>query len=173
MNKAGSRHLETQGGYTLVEVVVTVAISALLLGALVSVMLTTSQATNVATSRVEASSQIRNFEYFAYEDFAGADITDLNASCRPSTPCSSQPITLTGVPADSPSTLYQVTYSWDSSSRLLTRQAGSNPALNTATNVRGFEWYVDSNQTVVVDMTVTVGAYTESQSFRFFPRRNP
>lgn len=173
MNKARSRHLKTQGGFTLIEVIITTAISALLLGALVSVMLTSTQATNTATSRVEASSQIRNFEYFAYEDFAGADITDLNGSCTASSRCSSQPITLTGIPAGNPTTTYQVTYSWDSTSGLLTRQAGSNPALNAATNVHGFDWYVDANQTVVVDLTVTVGSYTESQSFRFFPRRNP
>jgi prepilin-type N-terminal cleavage/methylation domain-containing protein len=164
-------HLDSQGGYTLIEVIIATALGALLMGALISVILTTTRATAIATSRVEASSQIRNFEYFAYEDFAGSNVSDLAGGCTPSSPCSTSAITLSGSDPGSPNQ-YQVRYTWDQAKKLLQRQVGS-ASINAATNVNGFAWYVDTNNTVVVSLTVTVGTYSDSQTFRFYPRRNP
>jgi pantothenate synthetase len=42
-----------------------------------------------------------------------------------------------------------------------------------ATDVSAFAWYVDTNSTVVVSITVTVQSYSESETFRFYPRINP
>lgn len=162
----------SQRGYTLVELILTVAIGALLMGALVSVFLTTTRASNIATGRVEASGQLRNFEFFAYADFAGATIADLNSGCTASAPCSSAAITLTGVPVSNPVGTRHVTYTWNQTNQFLDRQIDANPPLHAATNVTNFHWYVDANQTVVVTMTITVNTYTQAQMFRFYPRRN-
>jgi prepilin-type N-terminal cleavage/methylation domain-containing protein len=164
-------HLKSQDGYTLIEVIVASAIGALLLGALVSVFLTTMRATGIATSRVEASGQIQNFEYFAYEDFAGSNVSDLTSGCTPSSPCTSA-ITLSGIDPSNPGQTYPVSYTWDKSKQLLARQAGGG-SINAAIDVNDFWWYVDANNSVVVNLTVSVGAYNDSQTFRFYPRRNP
>ena len=162
-------HLQGQGGYTLVELIVTTTIAALVMAALVSVFLTTTRATIDATSRVEASSQVRNFEIFAYDDFTGSGAGDFNAGCRVSSPCQSL-ITLNETHADQN---YTVSYSWDQTNQTLDRSVGGNPPLHAATNVQDFRWYVDTNQSVVLTLKITVGTYTESQTFRFYPRRNP
>ncbi len=169
-------YIHSQGGYTLIEVIISVAIGAILMAGLSSVVLTSVRASNVATSRVEASSQIRSFQSFAYADFAHSDASGL-AGCTPSTPCTTQPIVLAGTQVNSsgqpvgPST---VTYTWDGSD-FLDRQVGGS-SLHAATNVSSFSWYVTSGSglsTVVVNMTVTAQAYSESQSFIFYPRVNP
>ena len=165
-----------QGGFTLVELIIALALSGLLLTALTSVVLTAWRAGDTATSRIEASSQLRSFEAYAYDDFALSDVSNLSG-CTPSAPCSS-PITLNGTqasnafpPVTNPS--YQVVYSWDQANRFLQRQVGGNPAVHAAVNVAAFSWFVDTNSTVIVSLTVTVSAYSESQTFRFRPRLNP
>lgn len=165
-----TRHLRSQDGYTLIEVVITAALGALLMTALTSVILTANQAVTTASNRVEASSQIRSFEYFAYDDFALSDRSRVSGSATS--------ISLAGTqasnnvqPVFNPN--YTVTYTWDSSSNVLDRQVGANPAVHAATNVTAFSWFVDANGTVVVNLTVTVGAYSESQTFRFYPSVNP
>ncbi len=147
-----------QDGFTLVEVIITLAIASLLLSALVSVIYTTSQATRIASSRVEASNELRNFQQFAYDDFAQSNVAVL-AGCTQASSCSS------------PIALPSVTYTWDGSNFL--DRATSDVTTHAATNVTAFSWYVDTNSTVVVSLTVTVQAYSLSQTFRFQPRINP
>ena len=158
MRQRACGRMEGQNGYTLVEVVISVAIGGVLMSALTSVVLTTWRATTIATSRVEASGQIRSFQYFAYDDFAQANISTLGA-CSPSSPCTT------------PIGLSTVTYTWDGSTFL--DRATSLTTIHAATNVTAFSWYVDSNSSVVVSLTVTVNAYSQSQTFRFYPRLNP
>jgi hypothetical protein len=67
---------------------------------------------------------------------------------------------------------YQVQYTWDGSS-FLDRAVGTGAAKHAATDVTAFSWYVDTDASVVVSLTVTIQAYSESQVFRFYPRRNP
>jgi prepilin-type N-terminal cleavage/methylation domain-containing protein len=172
-------YARSQGGYTLVEVLITIALTALLMTALTSVVFTSVRAVDVASSRVEASSQIRNFQYFADDDFAQSAVP-VGGSCgTPSTPCSTQPVVLSGTqvtnsvqPAGS---AVVVTYTWDGSN-FLDRQVSAGPPIHAATNVSAFSWYVDttaSRPTVVVSITVTVSSYSESQTFRFYPRVSP
>ncbi|TMC54345.1 MAG: type II secretion system protein [Chloroflexi bacterium] len=149
--------LKGQGGFTLVEVIISAAIGALLLSALTSVVLTSWRGAMIATSRVEASSQIRNFEYLAYDDFARS-ATPSGGAC----PCTTQPLLLSGV-----------TYTWDGRSFLDRAVANTGATEHAATDVSAFSWYVDTNSTVVVSLTITIQAYSESQTFRFYPRVNP
>lgn len=169
-----------QGGFTLVEVIIALAIGVLLLSVVSSIVLTAWRASSIAGSRVEASSQVRSFEQFAYDDFASSGAPATGSCGTPSSPCTTQPLVLDGIqasnstpPVTSP---YQVTYTWDGSD-VLDRQVGSGgPLMHAATNVSAFSWYVDtatSSSTVVVKMTVTVGAYSQSQTFKFYPRMNP
>ena len=171
-----ARRMHNQGGFTLVELLIALALSVLLMTALTSVVLTTWRANDVASSRVEASSQIRNFAAVAYDDFALSNIANLSG-CVPAAPCTS-PITLVGSqtsnsasPVVNPS--YQVVYSYNADNEVINRQAGGGPASPAATNVTAFDWFVDTNSTVIVQLTVTVSSYSESQTFRFRPRVNP
>jgi len=169
-------YVRSQGGYTLIEVIVSVAIGAILMAVLTSVVLTSARASNVATSRVEASSQIRSFQFFAYDDFAHSGLSGLGG-CTQAAPCTTQPIVLTGTQVNSsgqPIGAQTVSYTWDGSNDL-DRAAGGAP-IHAASNVSAFSWYVSSGpglSTVVVNLTVTVQAYSESQSFIFYPRVNP
>lgn len=146
-----------QGGFTLVELIITLALASLLMTALVSVMLTTFRASSIASSRVDASSQIRNFELFAYDDITTVSVSSIN-------PCASSCTT--------PLTVGPVTYSWNSSTNFLDRVT-SQSSRHVASNVTAFAWHVDPNATVVVSLTVTFQNYAESQTFRFYPRLNP
>jgi prepilin-type N-terminal cleavage/methylation domain-containing protein len=150
--------LTGQEGYTLVEVVIAMALGALLMSALTSVVLTSWRASDMALSRVEASGQIRNFQTFAYDDFARSDLSTLGG-CTATAPCKT------------PINLATVTYTWDAKSKFLDR-ATSQSRIHAARNVEPFGWYVDKN-TVVVSLTVTVRSYSQSQTFRFYPRLNP
>lgn len=161
-----------QGGFTLVELIIAVALGALLMGAMISVFLTSARAARDATGRIEASGQIRNFEYFAYEDFGGSAISDFNPGCTASSPCVSQ-VALHEVKFDNPSQTYVVTYGWDQTNQVLNRTVDTAPPLHAAINVSGYHWYIDANGTVVIALTVTVGSYSDSQTFRFYPKRNP
>jgi prepilin-type N-terminal cleavage/methylation domain-containing protein len=173
------RYARSQSGYTLIEVVITAAISAVVMSALTSVVLTTFNASKVATSRIQASSQIRSFQFFANDDFAHSGVPDTSGCGTAASPCSTQPLVLNGVqvsnsvsPAPAP---YQVTYTWDGAS-VLERQTSGGGDVNAATNVSAFSWYLEGASprlTVVVSLTVTVGAYSQSQTLRFYPQVNP
>lgn len=158
MKPAVSRSTTGQDGYTLVELIITLGIGAILMSALTSVVLTSWRGVTIASSRVEASNQIRNFQTFAYDDFARSNILNLSG-CTQAAPCST------------PIALATVTYAWDGSNFL--DRATSQATIHAATNVSAFSWFVDTNSTVVVQLTVTVQPYSESQSFRFYPRLNP
>jgi prepilin-type N-terminal cleavage/methylation domain-containing protein len=170
------RYAKGQGGYTLVEVLVASALGLVVMTGLAQVVLPTWRAGNIATSRIEASGQVRNFQFDAYDDFALSGVPTLSncASASPP-PCT---ITLSGLQASNStvpvSTGYQVTYTWDGAN--VDRKVGSNPPNHAATNVTGFSAYIAGtapNQTVVVTLTVTVQAYAETQTLRFYPRVNP
>jgi prepilin-type N-terminal cleavage/methylation domain-containing protein len=141
MNRA--KYWRDQSGYTLIEVVITSALTLVVMSALTSVVLTSVRAANTATGRVEASSQIRNFEYRAYDDFAHSGVPA--ASCSVSVPCSTAPLVLSGP-------------QWHSSP-----PSASNYQVDDT----------PPKQTVVVNLTVVVLGYSESQTFRFYPRLNP
>ncbi|HEY4888267.1 MAG TPA: prepilin-type N-terminal cleavage/methylation domain-containing protein [Candidatus Dormibacteraeota bacterium] len=164
----------SQGGYTLVELIVASAIGLLVMTGLTSVVLTTWQAGTVATSRIEASSQIRNFQFEAYDDFALSGVPAIS-SCTSGDlpPCT---IALSGLKASNSTppvpVPYQVKYTWDGAN--LDRQIGSS-SNHAATNVTAFSAYMSGTapyQTVVVTLTVTVQSYAETQTLRFHPRVN-
>lgn len=166
-----------QAGYTLIEVVITAAIGAVVMSALASVILTAVNATDTASSRVEASAQIRSFEFFAYEDFASAQVQN-GGSCTQGSPCTVQPIVLSGTrvtggspPVPSNTT---VSYAWDGSGFVYRQFSGGTE--RAATDVSSFAWYVDTSgsfTTLVVQLTVTIRSYSESQTFLFYPHVNP
>jgi prepilin-type N-terminal cleavage/methylation domain-containing protein len=181
MKRSLGHYARSQEGYTLLEVVIASAIGAIVMTALTSVILTSVNAGNTATSRIEASGQIRNFEFFAYDDFAHSGVPKPTGCGTVDNQCSRQALVLSGAQVDNSLAPVgtQVSYTWDGSS-LLDRQAGADPSTAThilaATNVTGFFWYVDGqnpNQTVVVNLTVKVQSYIESQTLRFHPRVNP
>ena len=171
-------YARSQSGYTLVEVVIALAVGVIVMGGLTSVMFTGWRAGETATSRVEASAQIRNFQSFADDDFAQSRMPTPGGCGTSANPCTTQAIVLNGWhvtnstnPMSSP---YHVTYSWDGS-QFLDRQVGSS-SQHAATSVTLFAWYVDvstPHPTVVVSMTVTVGTYSESQTLRFLPQLKP
>jgi prepilin-type N-terminal cleavage/methylation domain-containing protein len=164
----GRAFFKSQGGFTLVELLIAAAIGTLLMTAITSVVLTSWRATTIASSRVEASGEVRNFEYYAYDDFARSSIPDAGA-CAPASPCTTQPLVMNGNQLSSP---ISVTYAWDGT-QFLDRTVGTGPSEHMATDVSAFSWYVDANSTVVVTMTVTIQSYSESETFRFYPRVNP
>ena len=177
MKGAFGTYARSQNGYTLVEVVIASAIGAILMSALTSVVLTSMRAANIATSRIEASGQIRNFESYAYDDFAGSVIPDPSTCAAPPAACSivlsgtrvSNSITPTAAP-------YTVTYSWNGTSGSPLDRAFGGTSRHVATSVAAFSWYVDGSapyRTVIVSLTVKVQDYSESQTLRFFPRVNP
>ena len=165
----------SQAGYTLVEVIIALAIGALLMVALTSVIFTAVKATSVASNQVEASAEVRNFEYYAYDDFARSSLPSAG-TCTPSSPCTTQPLTLSGIQVTNTTAQPQpvtVSYTWDGTANLDRSVGGSGSSRHTATDVTAFDWYVDTNSTVVVSMTVTVGTYSETETFRFYPRMSP
>jgi type II secretory pathway pseudopilin PulG len=179
-----SRYARDQGGYTLVELVIASAIGLMVMTGLTSVVLTTWRAGTTATSRIQTSAQIRNFQSKAYDDFALSTLP-VPAGCpaTAASPCSSA-IVLQGSQASNYTTPditpYQVTYTWDDGAGILAREArlGTDPpaTFNAATGVTDFSWYLDgsgSHQTVVVTISVTVQSYRQTQTLRFFPRVNP
>jgi len=160
------RCAQGQGGYSLIEVVVASAIGAMLMTGLTSVILTSVRATTTASNRIEASSQIRSFQYFAYDDFARSQVP---ADCPgPSLPgC----VFLHG-PTPSAGD-YTVIYSWDGASILQRQVVGNGPPKRVASNVTVFSWYLvgtSPRQTCVITLTVKVGSYAASQTFLFYPQ---
>ena len=155
----------------MVEVVIASAIGAVVMAGLASVILTSVQATGTATSRVEASSELRTIEFFARDDFARSSVP---TTCPgvPATSClvlRGQQVTGSSAPQAQP---YQVMYTWDGSA-FLDRQVGTEPARHIASDVTAFTWYVQGSgqkQTCVLQVTVTVGGYSESQTLLFYPQ---
>ena len=175
MKKELRRYAGNQGGYTLVELIVASAVGVLVMTGLTSVIMTASRSGTVATSRVEASAQVRNFVFDANADFALSQTPVIN-SCSPGDPppCT---ITLTGLQASDSQpplqTSYTVTYRWDGSN--VDRQIGST-TVHAATNVSAFSAVLTGaapHQTVLVTLTVTVQSYSETQALRFYPQVNP
>jgi prepilin-type N-terminal cleavage/methylation domain-containing protein len=174
------RYAKSQGGYTLVELMVASAIGLFVMSGLTSVVMTSWRAGSTATSRVEASGQIRSFQFRAYDDFALADVPVIE-SCNfaDPPPCT---ITLSGWEVTDSSMVpfnYQVTYTWDGVN--LDRQVKGSDARHVATNVSAFSVDLSGtypNQTVAVTLTVTLRnnaevVYSETQTLRFDPRANP
>jgi len=177
------RQMRSQSGFTLVELLVASAIGVIVMTGLTSVVLTTWRAGTIATGRIEASAQIRNFQFDAYDDFALSSLPDTSGCGTPPWTC---PIHLYGTQAAIVNgslvldPTYQATYTWDPTSHTLDRAVGTNqmvhPMVHAATNVTAFSWYEDTSTlhpTVVVTLTVTVQSYAETQIMRFYPRVNP
>jgi prepilin-type N-terminal cleavage/methylation domain-containing protein len=173
MKRTPASYLRSQSGYTLVEVVITAAIGAVVMSALSSVVLTSFRANMTATSRVEASTQIRNFQFRAYDDFARSKLPLLKL-CGDSqaNACTTTPVVMQGLRVTDPiklsTALYEVRYVWDGVSSV-DRQAGIDPPKHLATNVTNFQWWLDGN-TVTVSLTVKVYDYSETQVMLFYPR---
>jgi prepilin-type N-terminal cleavage/methylation domain-containing protein len=170
--------LRSQEGFTLVELLVASAIGVIVMTGLTSVVLTSWRAGSIATGRILASSQIRNFEFAAQDDFALSALpTPSGCAATIGSPCTTQVIALQGSRASNaaPPSInpYSVSYTWDGTG-LVFRQVGANSPVEAATNVSAFSWYIDgSSQTVVVTMSVTVQSYTQTQTFRFHTEVNP
>ena len=169
-----------QAGFTLIEVIIATALGLLVLGALTSVVVTMMIADNTASGRIEASSQVRNFQFAAYDDFALARPPAPSGCGTPTARCTTQDLVLTGTRAPNPSdgmpVSYTVRYAWDPSRQVVTRYAGTASRV-TASNVTAYSWYIDRAGfylTVVVNITVTIpsynATYSESQTLRFYPR---
>jgi len=170
--------VRSQGGYTLVELIVASAIGLMVMTGLTSVVFSSWRAAMAATSRIEASGQVRNFQFEAYDDFALSGVPTLsNCTAGSPPPCT---VALSGLRTPNSTVSVPVTYTWDGAN--VDRQVGGGAANHAATNVAAFSAFIDAadprHPTVVVTMTVTVGAgagqfYSESQTLRFYPRVNP
>jgi type II secretory pathway pseudopilin PulG len=173
----------SQGGYTLVELIIATAIGTLVLGAMASIVLTTATGANVAMSHMDASSQIRTFQINAYDDVAFSSLPAPSGCGTQGNPCTTQALLLQGLrmpnqplPGQAP-TQTSVTYSWDPTQHLVTRQIGDGVARTVASNVTSYSWYIDSNgahPSLVIALTVTEvnynATFTEVQTFRFNPQ---
>ena len=172
MSEAHSPRLRGQAGFTLIELLIASALGILVMTALTSVVLTAYQANQAATSRVEASGQIRSFQQTAYDDFASSTLPAAPGGCGTSTqPCTQDPIQLRGCALSSAGAPQQrnVSYAWSTGSGVVDRKVGSATVNPAASNVTAFAWYLDG-QTVVVSLTVKVRAISQSQTMRFYPR---
>jgi prepilin-type N-terminal cleavage/methylation domain-containing protein len=167
------RYAGSQGGYTLVELIVASAIGVLVMTGLTSVVLSSSRAGAVATSRIEASAQLRSFESFAHDDFARSAAPNAGSCTQPAPSSSAIVLTGTQVVSTGPETGYTVSYTWDGSNFLDRQVADTGASLHAATNVTRFSWYVDCNAAYVVSLTVQVQQYRLSQTFLFYPQVHP
>jgi prepilin-type N-terminal cleavage/methylation domain-containing protein len=171
---------KSQAGFTLIEVIIATTLGLLVLSALTSVVLTTMIADNTASGHIEASSQVRNYQFAAYDDFVLARPPAPPGCGTATTQCTTQDLVLTGThapnPPDAVPVSYTVRYAWDPSLQVVTRYAG--PASRVvASHVTAYSWYVDRSglyPTVVVNITVTIpsynATYSASQTLRFYPR---
>ena len=118
-----------QAGFTLIEVIIATALGLLVLSALTSVVLTTMMADNTASGRIEASSQVRNYQFAAYDDFVLARPPVPPGCGTATTKCTTQDLVLTGTlapnPPDATPVPYTVRYAWDPSLGVVTRYAGT------------------------------------------------
>jgi prepilin-type N-terminal cleavage/methylation domain-containing protein len=167
-----------QAGFTLIELLVASAVGLIIMSGLTSVVLTTYRASQTASTRVEAAGEIRTFEQTAYGDFATSSLPVPPGGCgSSSSPCIHDPIQLQGckmtnlaTPSPQASAL---TYVWPLGSSTVNRTVGGVPVNAAAAGVTAFSWYLDGtapNQSVVVALTVQMGAVTQSQTMRFYPR---
>ncbi len=169
-----------QAGFTLIELVIATALGLVVMGALISVVLTSILADNTATARVEASSQVRNFQFTAYDDFVLARPPVPSGCGTSGNPCTTQDIVLQG--SKVPNAIggvaapYTVRYAWDAGRQLVTRYTGTSGRV-AASNVTAYSWYIERSgayPTVVVNLTVTIptynATYSESQTLLFYPR---
>lgn len=182
MNERQARRARSQGGFTLIELIIASAMGLVVMSALTSVVFTTYQADQMATSRVNAAGQIRSFQQTAYGDFATSSVPTTPGGCGTlAQPCAQgQAIILHGCawvsnPALPDGGSWQartVTYGWDSTAQVVNRTVSPAPPHVSATGVPALSWYVDSaaGQTVVVTITATAGTYSQSQTMRFYPR---
>ena len=171
-------YLLRQDGFTLVELVIALAIGVIVMTALTSVVLTATRGAAIASSQVEASSQLRTFDSFVTDDVALSGIPATSSCGTSATPCTTQALVLSGTSVSNSTNplpaAYSVSYAWDGTS-FVDRTVGGT-SVHAATDVTSFAWYVDTSgafPTVVVAMTVTVGGYSQSQTFQFVPRLNP
>lgn len=154
------------------------AIGLVVMSALTSVVFTTYQANQVATSRVDAAAQIRNFEQTAYDDFALSSLPATPVGCGSSAqPCTQAPIQLEGCAmtnSATPSLVSRtVAYAWSVSTHLIDRNVDSASVNPAASGVTAFSWYIDGaapKQSVVITLTVTISATSQTQTLRFYPR---
>ena len=178
-----SNSRNAQAGFTLIELIIATAIGLVVMTGLTSLMFTAYRADRQATSRVEAAGQIRTFQQSAFRDFSLSSLPQPPPTCgTPASPCTQAPISLSGCSITSTdggvTHVWQsrkVTYTWSSTTQIVTRDVGSGVTFSAASNVSAFSWYVDSsNQSVVVTIAVTVNwaqgsPYTQSQVLRFYP----
>jgi prepilin-type N-terminal cleavage/methylation domain-containing protein len=179
MRSALLRYAKSQGGFTLVELLVASAIGLIVMTGLTSLVLSTWRAGTIATTRVVASGQIRNFQLDADDDFALSGLPTLtNCMAGSPPPCT---IALSGFQASKAAvpviTPYQVSYVWDGVN--VDRNVVGGSSKHAATDVAAFSAYLSGqpgNQTVVVTLTITmpgVPPYSETQTLQFYPRVNP
>lgn len=171
-----------QAGYTLIEVVIASAIGVLVLGSMTSIVMTTVMAANTATSRVEASNQIRGFQLTAYDDFAlSQPPTSPGCGTSIGSLCTTQELVLRGkrMPNEAAAAAgaYTATYRWDVAKQVVVRSVAGGMSRSIVSNVSDYTWYVDrsgARPSVVISLTVTVGfyntKYSQSQTMRFYPR---
>ncbi len=180
MNSKLAARRSRQAGFTLIELVIATALGVLVLGAIASVVVTTTMADNTARARIEASAQVGTFQAFADDDFVLARAPAPSGCGTSVSPCTTQDLVLQGsrvpnVTGGAPAP-YLVRYGWDPGQQQVTRYAGASSVV-VASNVRAYSWYVDRSSgkpTVVVRMTVTIvtynATYSQSQTFLFSPR---
>ncbi len=170
-----------QSGFTLIELLIATTLGLLVLGALTSLVVTMMVADNTAAGRVEASSQVRDFQLAAYEDFVLARAPTSPGCGTAANQCTTQTLLLMGdqAPTSGQPVPDTIRYEWYPSTQTVTRQADNANGTSTrivSSDVTAYSWYVDRTAapTVVVSLTVTIpsynATYSESQTFRFYPR---
>ena len=170
-----------QSGFTLIELLIATTLGLVVLGALTSLVVTMMVADNTAAGRVEASSQVRDFQLAAYEDFVLARAPTSPGCGTAANQCTTQTLVLIGdqAPTSGQPVPDTIRYEWYPSTQTVTRQADDINGTSTrivSSNVTAYSWYVDSSgaPTVVINLTVTIpsynATYSESQTFRFYPR---
>jgi prepilin-type N-terminal cleavage/methylation domain-containing protein len=173
VSPARSQRRRAQAGFTLIELIIATAIGLVVMTALTSVVFTTYQANQIAISRIQASSTIGLFSATAHDDFALSSLPLTPGPCGSSAqPCSQDPIKLVGnctMTSTGSSANYTVIYQWNSDTHLIDRNISGQSDNPAATGVTAFSWYIDG-ASVLVTVTVTVGAYSQTQTLRFYPR---
>ena len=170
-----------QSGFTLIELLIATTLGLVVLGALTSLVVTMMVADNTAAGRIEASSQVRDFQLAAYEDFVLARTPTSPGCGTAANQCTTQTLVLIGeqAPTSGQPVPDTIRYEWYPSTQTVTRQADNANGTSTrivSSNVAAYSWYVDraGAPTVVISLTVTIpsynATYSESQTFRFYPR---
>ncbi len=183
MSVASSQRRRAQAGFTLIELMIASAIGLIVMTALTSVVFTTYQANQIAISRVQASSVIGIFQATVHDDFALSSVPQTPGGCGTSAqPCTTEAIQLTGeaiqptgcaLSSSGAPPSSTVKYQWYSSTHVVDRTVNGALPYPLAAGFTNFSWYIDGaapSQSVVVTLTVTVGAYSQSQTMRFYPR---